>query len=58
MSAKALDINQCFYLHQYFPPSECCLCKAREEIESLKEQVRLLEAKLLMANEDQDNQNL
>ncbi len=36
MSAKIPLPNQCFYLHQYYTPQDCCLCKAREEIEELK----------------------
>jgi len=47
MSAKALNPNQCDILHQYYPISECCLCKARAEIEELKERIRLLEGKPL-----------
>jgi hypothetical protein len=62
MTAKALLPSQCQILHQYYPPNECCLCKAElrvkeleEEVSRLQEVIKVLEESLLIhggANEE------
>ncbi len=45
MSTKALTPDQCAYLHQKFPPPECCICNARIELEEVKRQLSELQVK-------------
>lgn len=40
--AKALLPSQCDILHQHFEPSECCLCKANQQVKKLEKELALI----------------
>jgi len=44
--AKQLLPNQCDLLHPYYGTDDCCLCKAKQEIEELKKVIEELQANL------------
>lgn len=48
MTAKQLLPNQCDYLHPFYGVDNCCLCKANEEIERLRERLKILEDEKLL----------
>ena len=46
MSAKILLPNQCMPLHFIYGREDCCLCRAKIEIEELKAEMQKLSDKL------------
>lgn len=54
MSAKQLLPNQCIPLHLVYGTNNCCLCKAKREIEELKEEI----ARLKMQQESSKTENV
>ena len=43
--AKTLLPNQCDLLHQYYPPNDCCLCKALSRIKELETELEKLKVR-------------
>jgi len=38
-AAKFLSAEQCEWLHQKYPPPNCCICNARAEMENQKNHI-------------------
>jgi hypothetical protein len=40
--AKALDANQCDWVHRMYPPPDCCICKLRTDLEAAGQREKAL----------------